>query len=247
MSSMIESFDSLARLLLEALLNTLWQGMLIAALVWLLLRFIKRVSATTRHAVWLVTLLTIGALPLVGAVANRNVPAPNPAPPVKQETLRPAVQTAAPLAGPEARQSADPFSLDSGVVRLDPRSNQGQPKISYDLRPAPRVSELRFDDGARASTFEGSSGVVAATPASPPKVEGKSLWGRAKSLASRAFSGSAPLLLVCLWLSFCALMSWRVARSYRAVNRLRGRLDPMASEQRGQVKRLAGLFGIKRR
>ena len=245
MISMIESFDSLARLLLEALLNTLWQGMLIAALVWLLLRFIKRVSATTRHAVWLVTLLTIGALPLVGAVANRNVPAPNPAPPVKQETLRPAVQPAAPLAGPEARQSADPFSLDSGVARLDFRSNQE--KINYDLRPAPRFSELRFDEGARASTFEESSGVVAAIVAAPPKVEGKSLWGRAKSLASMAFSGSAPLLLVCLWLSFCALMSWRVARSYRAVNRLRGRLDPMPSEQRGHVKRLAGLFGIKRR
>jgi hypothetical protein len=60
---MIENFDSLARLLLEALLNTLWQGTLIAVLVWLLLRFVKRVSATTRHAVWLVTLLTIGALP----------------------------------------------------------------------------------------------------------------------------------------------------------------------------------------
>src|SRR4030095_11849015 len=101
MSSMIESFDSLARLLLEALLNTLWQGMLIAALVWLLLRFIKRVSATTRHAVWLVTLLTIGALPLVGAVANRNVPAPSPAP-IKQAPLKPAVQTAAPVAAPEA-------------------------------------------------------------------------------------------------------------------------------------------------
>ena len=75
-----EDFD----LLLEALLNTLWQGMLIAALVWLLLRFIKRVSATTRHAVWLVTLLTIGALPMVGAVANRNVPGPSPAAPTSR-------------------------------------------------------------------------------------------------------------------------------------------------------------------
>ncbi len=78
MSSLIENFDSLARLLLEALLNTLWQGMLIAVLVWLLLRLVNRVSATTRHAVWLVTLLTIGALPLLAVVANRNDPATNP-------------------------------------------------------------------------------------------------------------------------------------------------------------------------
>src|SRR5262245_18695017 len=247
MSFMIESFDSLARLLLEALLNTLWQGMLIAALVWLLLRFIKRVSATTRHAVWLVTLLTIGALPLVGAVANRNVPAHSPAPPIKHEPLRPAVQTASPVATPEANRSADPYQFDSSVARLDSQGNQGQPKINYDLSPAQRFSELRFDDGARASSFEESPGVVAATVAASPKVEGKTLWRRAKGLAAKAFGGTAPLLLVCLWLSVCALMSWRVARSYRAVFRLRGRLEPMPSELRGHVKRLAGLFGIKRR
>src|SRR5262245_990623 len=247
MSSMIESFDSLARLLLEALLNTLWQGMLIAALVWLLLRFIKRVSATTRHAVWLVTLLTIGALPLIGAVANRNVPASNPAGPIKQEPLRPAAHTVAPVGAPEANQSVDPYQFDSSVARLDSQSIQGQPKINYDLRPAPRFSELRFDDGARASTFEEAPGAVAATVAPSPKVESKTLWQRAKSLAARAFSGPAPLLLVLLWLSVCALMSWRMARSYRAVCRLRGRLEPMSSEQRRHVKRLAGLFGIKRR
>ena len=71
MSSMIENFDSLARLSLEALLNTLWQGTLIAVLVWLLLRLVNRASATTRHAVWLVTLLTIGALPFLAVLANR--------------------------------------------------------------------------------------------------------------------------------------------------------------------------------
>jgi beta-lactamase regulating signal transducer with metallopeptidase domain len=247
MSSMIDSFDSLARLMLEALLNTLWQGMLIAALVWLLLQFIKRVSATTRHAVWLVTLLTIGALPLVGVVANRNAPAPNPAAPIKQEPSRPAVQTATPIPAPEANLPADPFSLDSSVARLDSQSNQDQPKINYDLRPAARFSELRFDEGARASTFEESSGVVAATASPSPRGEGKSLWRRAKALAAKAFSGPAPLLLVCLWLSVCALMTWRMTLSYRAVFRLRGRLKPMPSEQRRHVKRLAGLFGIKRR
>src|SRR5215813_1857837 len=247
MSSMIESFDSLARLLLEALLNTLWQGMLIAALVWLLLRFIKRVSATTRHAVWLVTLLTIGALPLVGVVANRNVPATNQPPPVKHKTPQPAVQRAAPAPAPGANQPAGPFSIDSHVARLDSPSNQDQLKISYDLKLALRFSEQRFDDGAKASTVDEPSGVVATTAAPPPKVESKTLWRRAKSLAAKAFDGPAPLLLVCLWLSVCALMSWRMARSYRAVFRLRGRLEPMPSEQRRHVKRLAGLFGIKRR
>src|SRR5262245_16450561 len=178
MSSMIESFDSLARLLLEALLNTLWQGMLIAALVWLLLRFIKRVSATTRHAVWLVTLLTIGGLPLVGVVANRNVPATNQPPPVKRAPPPPAVHSAAPALAPGGKQPAGPFSPDSHVARLDSTSNQDQLKISYDLKLALLFSEQRFDDGAKAPALEEPTGVVATTAAPPPKVESKTLWRR---------------------------------------------------------------------
>src|SRR5262244_698739 len=96
MSSMIENFDSLARLLLEALLNTLWQGMLIAVLVWLLLRLVNRLSATTRHAVWLVTLLTIGALPLLAIVTNRSDASPYTAHQIKHEALKPSAQGATP-------------------------------------------------------------------------------------------------------------------------------------------------------
>ncbi len=200
MSSMFDSFDSLARPLLESLLNTLWQGMLIAALVWLLLRFIKRLSATTRHAVWLVTLLTIGALPLLGAIANRNIPAPEPAAPAKREPLRPAVETAAPISAPEANQPSEPFSLESGVSSLD----QDPPKINYDVRPAQRFSEMRFDDGARASTFEESSGAVAATAPPSSKAQGGTLWLRVKSLAAKAFSGPRRCC--------CALSGWFSAR-----------------------------------
>src|SRR5262245_2801004 len=206
MSSMIENFDSLARLLLEALLNTLWQGMLIAALVWLLLRLTKRVSATTRHAVWLVTLLTIGTLPLVAVIANRNVPATNPAPPVKQETTAPAVQTATPTAAPEADRLADPFSLDRQLSRFNSPASQVQPIISYDFKPAPqllgrgveqgpeRLPEPRFaaprlDSNTRATTLqELSRGILTATTASSNASPGTSsgmgsetLWRRAQS------------------------------------------------------------------
>ena len=125
MSSMIENFDSLARLLLEALLNTLWQGTLIALLVWLLLRLVRRVSATTRHAVWLVTLLTIGGLPILAVVAKRNSPATDTAPLVKQGAPKPAVRTVTPTLASEAKQPSDPFSFDSAVARLGAQANQG--------------------------------------------------------------------------------------------------------------------------
>ncbi|MGE0130704.1 MAG: M56 family metallopeptidase [Blastocatellales bacterium] len=256
MSSMIENFDSLARLLLEALLNTLWQGMLIAALVWLLLRFTKRASATTRHAVWLVTLLTIGALPLVAIVANRNVPAANPASPVKQEMVKPAIQTATPTAAPEANQLAEPFSLDEGIARLNSSAGRNQPRAGQNVRLEPRflepvlaeskLAERQFDSAAKITTLEESSSVVPSLAVVSPKTEEKSLWRRAQSRVADAFSGFAPLLLVILWLVVCALMSWRIARSYRAVFRLRKQLGFVPSEQRERVTRLAGLFGIKR-
>src|SRR5215813_2552037 len=126
MSSMIENFDSLARLLLEALLNTLWQGTLIAVLVWLLLRLVKRVSATTRHAVWLVTLLTIGTLPLLAVVAKRNETTTDPATPLKREPPRPAVRITTPTPAPEAGRPSDPFSFDSALARRKAPPNQGK-------------------------------------------------------------------------------------------------------------------------
>jgi beta-lactamase regulating signal transducer with metallopeptidase domain/HEAT repeat protein len=260
MNSIIENFDSLARLLLEALLNTLWQGTLIAVLVWLLLRLVKRVSATTRHAVWLVTLLTIGTLPILAVVAKRNYTNPGPAMPVKREAATPAVRPSTPTRAPEAQRPTDPFSLGSAVARLDTRTNQwnrgttqepaAARQISRDFNsppqvPGPNSAQLR-SDGAKASTVEepSTSPVPAATAS--PEVESRTLWRRVKAFVANAFSGQAPLALVGLWIAICALMSWRVARSYRAVFRLRGRLDPAPSEQSVRVERLASLFGIRR-
>src|SRR5262245_51381210 len=259
MSSMIENFDSLARLLLEALLNTLWQGTLIAVLVCLLLRLVKRVSATTRHAVWLVTLLTIGTLPMLAVVAKRNDKMTDPATPVKREKPRPAIRTSAPA--PETNRQSDPFSFDSAVARLDAQANQGKRstaqgaaatrQINRDINLPPQVQEpnsarRQSDEGAKASTVEEPSTTPVAAATASPEAESRTLWRRVKSFVSNSFSGQAPLALVGLWIAICALMSWRVARSYRAVFRLRGRLEPAPSEQSGHVERLASLFGIKR-
>jgi beta-lactamase regulating signal transducer with metallopeptidase domain len=253
MGSIIENFDSLARLLLEALLNTLWQGMLIAVLVWLLLRLVNQLSATTRHAVWLVTLLTIGALPLLAVVANRNEPVTGPATSAGHESPRTAVRTAPPTPpnhpNQPGGQEADPFSFDNAIARLNAPANHG--KISRESDSPSQIqkrnsSQRRLDDGAKAfrSAEPSASPAVAATFS--PKLESQSHWRRVKSFFANAFSGQAPTALVGLWIAICALMSWRVARSYRAVFRLRGRLKPAQSEHNGHVERLASLFGIKR-
>jgi beta-lactamase regulating signal transducer with metallopeptidase domain len=261
MSSMIENFDSLARLLLEALLNTLWQGTLIAVLVWLLLRLVNRASATTRHAVWLVTLLTIGALPMFAFVAKRNDMTTDPATPVKREPSKPAARTESPTPSPEANRPSNPLSFDSAVARLDAQADQGKRgagqeavaagQISRDFNSPPQFqwpnsSRRQSDVGAKAPAVEEPSKAPLAAAKTSPEAERRTLWRRVKAFVASAFSGQAPLALVGMWIAICALMSWRVARSYRAVFRLRGRLEPAPSGQSAHVERLASLFGIKR-
>ncbi|MEO6725083.1 MAG: hypothetical protein ABIP14_07250, partial [Blastocatellia bacterium] len=74
---LLENLDPLAQLLLQALLRSLWQGLLITALAWALLRVFKHASATTRHAVWLSSLLIIAALPFIAIVTRRDAQFPN--------------------------------------------------------------------------------------------------------------------------------------------------------------------------
>lgn len=52
----------------EALLNAWWQGILLTAVVWLILRDLPRVSASTRLAIWQFTMLLVIALPLLQQV-----------------------------------------------------------------------------------------------------------------------------------------------------------------------------------
>jgi beta-lactamase regulating signal transducer with metallopeptidase domain len=58
-------FDTLARMLAEALLNGLWQGLSLAAMVWCGLRLAPRTGAATRFGIWYATLVVVLALPFV--------------------------------------------------------------------------------------------------------------------------------------------------------------------------------------
>jgi beta-lactamase regulating signal transducer with metallopeptidase domain len=67
--------DPLAVTVLEVLINSLWQGALLASLVWCALRLFPRTNATTRYAFWCVTLAAIFCLPLLASL--RSVRAAN--------------------------------------------------------------------------------------------------------------------------------------------------------------------------
>lgn len=101
--------------ILSAAVNSLWQALAVAALVWLALRFMPRINAATRHAIWWATLAVVLVLPIVPrltqtmrahpqSVAVSAVKTPGvAAPPV---TVEPVVITVAP-----GRTAIWPFAI----------------------------------------------------------------------------------------------------------------------------------------
>ncbi|HJQ68796.1 MAG TPA: M56 family metallopeptidase [Blastocatellia bacterium] len=59
--------ETVARATVEAMLNGLWQGTIVVAMVWALLRAIPRLNATTRYVIWWATLIAVVSLPIVAA------------------------------------------------------------------------------------------------------------------------------------------------------------------------------------
>jgi beta-lactamase regulating signal transducer with metallopeptidase domain len=58
----------------DAIINAWWQGILLTALVWLILRDLPRVSAATRLAIWQLTLLTVLLLPFLQQLTYVEAP-----------------------------------------------------------------------------------------------------------------------------------------------------------------------------
>lgn len=65
MATVFDLINPLAGAVLQGLINTLWQGALLAGLGWCLLRALRGTNATTRYALWLATLAAVLLLPLL--------------------------------------------------------------------------------------------------------------------------------------------------------------------------------------
>jgi TonB family protein len=60
----------------SAVLTGLWQGVLIAGAVWLVLRSLRGLGAATRHAIWLCALVALLVVPVVTVALSARQPAP---------------------------------------------------------------------------------------------------------------------------------------------------------------------------
>jgi beta-lactamase regulating signal transducer with metallopeptidase domain len=64
---LVNLIETIARATTEAMLNGLWQGTLLVALVWCLLKAIPRLNATTRYVIWWGALIGVICLPIAAA------------------------------------------------------------------------------------------------------------------------------------------------------------------------------------
>jgi beta-lactamase regulating signal transducer with metallopeptidase domain len=67
--ALVDLIEAIARQAAEAMLNGLWQGTALVALVWCLLKVIPRTNATTRYVIWWGTLIAVICLPIVSSRA----------------------------------------------------------------------------------------------------------------------------------------------------------------------------------
>ncbi len=86
MNLMLNALNHLSTTILSAVLNSVAPALAAALIIWLALRFMPRVNAATRHAVWWAALATVVVMPFtllprsahdsLPAVAARQVSAP---------------------------------------------------------------------------------------------------------------------------------------------------------------------------
>ena len=86
MPGIVGVLELAARIIVATLFNSLWEAALLAFAVWLILRTLPNLNATTRYAAWCVALAASMLLPLATALPQISV---------QQSAARNAVRTAA--------------------------------------------------------------------------------------------------------------------------------------------------------
>ncbi|MBX3279135.1 MAG: HEAT repeat domain-containing protein [Acidobacteria bacterium] len=230
MTPWLDGFDAQSRMILQALLNTLWPGMLLVGVTWFGLRMVGRTSASSRSAIWLVNLLFLFALPwLPTGSARLSLPTSSIAPPLGRlssalaHPAAPVVPVSAAAVSPEAR-AISTASIDSAQRRFTPAA----------IAP-PAVDQL---------TEMPAGGVGAPGSSANPSTESPSLLGR---WSGALFGGIAPILIVGLWAAVAGAMLGRIGWSFIHLFVLRRRLGLLPASSRVRGQEMAEIYGIRRR
>ncbi len=225
LAPLMEIFDQMSRPLLQALLNGLWQGMVVFGLVWLALRVNVRLSATTRHAVWLMGLVLIGLLPALDlAFGERSV--------VGKPGNTPAAESRGVAREIDSGAAFSP-RLEGLIVERLARGSRGRAGSYLKQETSEPAREVTMTESARALPKKYIAPAIEPAPRSAIVIE--------------ALEGKLPALLILAWLGGLAIMLVRIARSYLAVHDLKGGFDRAPVDRRARVAGMAVSMGIRRR
>ncbi len=128
MSATLEFLNALSAAGLMAVLNTLWQALAVAAVMWFILRLMPRVNAATRHAVWWAVLALVVLMPLT-VLLSRRAPVPSPAVRTEKQIRTRALPTSA----------AKPLAVSRAYAPAPPLASASLPALNSRPAAAPRV------------------------------------------------------------------------------------------------------------
>jgi beta-lactamase regulating signal transducer with metallopeptidase domain len=222
MAAMLEFLDPLARMLLQGMVNSLWQATLIVGLVFLLFRALNRPSAATRHAIWLISLAAISILPFVPMLSHQADPI---------RSAETAVETA-PLATSAASEKGLP--TNPSIPQRSAAQNADHARLSIVIPLKPSVSPQ----------------IKLYTPNAPVQIgirrQAVMIVGAINRWVANALDGRAALLLFLVWLAGSLFMLARIGRSYLFLTRIGRSLDAHPESDR-QVARLGAICNIRRK
>jgi TonB family protein len=188
----------------SAALTGLWQGVLIAGAVWLVLRSLRGLGAATRHAIWLCALVALLVVPVVTVVLTARQPAPSrittppdalaAAPAHRSEPVAHAVTTTLP-------RDTTAYTRDGGLVTR-PRA----------VAPASGAAD------ATAAGVAAAEARAAAEPAIPS-------LGRARITISETLAAAVALL----WLLAACARFLKLTLAVRELSAIRRNAAPWSS------------------
>lgn len=211
--------NEVAQTVVEILLNSLWQSIILTALAWLVLRGMRRANAATRYGFLCATLVALIALPVINGLL-----------PLWAKTQQ---QASRPLPLEKSRQSSEALHVSFQSVRPAEKSVVAPAQyesVAAENNPAGESKTSRNVAGKK-------QGVGASTAAQPR------WWSREIQLQS----GSWLLPLFVVWLLIAAVRVGRVGLSFLRLCQLRRNSLPLAPEYELRLRRLAGDCPIKRK
>jgi bla regulator protein blaR1 len=208
--------DSVPRIAAEAFLNSIWQSVVLAFFVWLLLLAFKRANATTKYGVWLATLLAIVCLPFLNALTSMRAAATKDVALSSMHRL----ETSA-LSKLDLQDTLQPPAVAAADVKKRSSAIDGSDMVEAPVQAAGisinSVSEIPTESSPQPESFS-------------------------FQLRGEAW----PQLFLIVWMLGASVMVVRLIRSYLSLRRLRRESQPLADNYQRRLKHWSKTCGMRR-